>query len=178
MRNGIPLNDQVHDNIIPTVMFWNQFLFKIQDRYPWLKSLSQLLQEWEERREPELQDREESDRDKSGRRSSHEGVVRGVLACSALKRSYREILSDRVKCVFVVLNGEEEVIRKRMESRYEEHFMPPGLLQSQFEALELPTGSEGIGVIYITDISSPVREIVTDVLHNLNDTTKPDTVRT
>ena len=92
--------------------------------------------------------------------------MKGTLACSALKRNYRTILSSgagqssKVDCVFVVLNGSEALIRERMSGR--EHFMPPGLLQSQFQALELPSGEEegGNPVIIVNDISLPVPRIV------------------
>lgn len=61
-----------------------------------------------------------------------------VLACSALKRSYRRTLtegSDRVE--FVYLRGSRELIWRRMQER-SGHYMKPELLASQFEALEEP----------------------------------------
>ena len=101
--------------------------------------------------------------------------VRGTLACSALKRNYRTVLcsgadqSSKVNCVFVVLNGSEALIRERMSVR--EHFMPPGLLQSQFQALELPSGKEegGNPIIFVNDISLPVSSIVEFVLLKLKE---------
>ena len=62
-----------------------------------------------------------------------------VLACSALKQSYRDRLRgddshDRLN--FVYLKGTKERIRHRMEQR--NHFMPPALLDSQFDTLEEP----------------------------------------
>jgi len=68
-----------------------------------------------------------------------------VLACSALKRSYRAILrraGERV--VFVHLRVGAPQLRSRLERRAEggSHFMPPGLLESQLEALEPPGADE------------------------------------
>ena len=61
-----------------------------------------------------------------------------VVACSALKQSYRKILDkglDRV--IWVYLEGSYEEILERLKQR-EGHYMPPSLLRSQFEALEPP----------------------------------------
>jgi gluconokinase len=62
--------------------------------------------------------------------------ARGVIACSALKRRYRNILiGDRADVRLVYLKGDEELIARRIATRHE-HFMPESLLHSQFEALE------------------------------------------
>ena len=69
-----------------------------------------------------------------------------VLACSALKQAYRQNLSagdERVK--FVHLKGDYDLIRGRLEARHD-HFMPPGLLGSQFETLEEPISAVVIDV--------------------------------
>jgi gluconokinase len=70
-----------------------------------------------------------------------------VLACSALKHSYRDYLrADVPACVrYVYLEGSEELIRQRLAGR-KGHFMPPGLLHSQFEALEPPQDAVRIDV--------------------------------
>lgn len=61
-----------------------------------------------------------------------------VLACSALKQSYRERLAaGRSGVHFVYLKGDEELIRARLELR-KDHYMPASLLGSQFAALEEP----------------------------------------
>jgi 6-phosphogluconate dehydrogenase len=64
---------------------------------------------------------------------------KGVFACSALKEPYRQILFDGLPADahLVYLNGSYELIDKRMKARAN-HFMPPDLLDSQFEALEIP----------------------------------------
>lgn len=62
----------------------------------------------------------------------------GVIACSALKHSYREVLRAGVpRMRFVYLQGDEALIRERLENR-EGHYAKPELLPSQFEALEPP----------------------------------------
>ena len=66
----------------------------------------------------------------------------GVIACSALKRRYRNILiGDRADVRLVYLKGDEELIARRFATRHE-HFMPRSLLHSQFEALEEPAPDE------------------------------------
>lgn len=62
-----------------------------------------------------------------------------VLACSALKHRYRQLLRERCPTLRVVcLHGPASVIAARLEAR-PGHFMPPSLLQSQLGALELPS---------------------------------------
>ena len=60
-----------------------------------------------------------------------------VLACSALKASYRAILEENNPISWVFLNGSFDKIRERLESR-SGHYMPPSLLSSQFNDLEPP----------------------------------------
>jgi len=61
-----------------------------------------------------------------------------IIACSALKEKYRQLLSANVhKPVWVFLTGSFELIEQRLKNRAG-HFMPPALLQSQFDALEIP----------------------------------------
>lgn len=60
----------------------------------------------------------------------------GVVSCSALKRRYRDRLRvDAPGLFFLHLDGSPELIAARLAARME-HFMPPGLLRSQFDALE------------------------------------------
>ncbi|HEX9184547.1 MAG TPA: gluconokinase [Burkholderiales bacterium] len=63
-----------------------------------------------------------------------------VLACSALKGSYRRALAQSVECRFVHLRGPIELIRSRMETR-RHRYMPASLLESQFATLESPSGA-------------------------------------
>ena len=87
-----------------------------------------------------------------------------VVACSALKRAYRDILSHGRKDVrFVFLNGSYELIASRLAAR-KGHFMPPGLLASQFKTLEPPDTSEHPVTV---SIDAPVETIVDDIIHQL-----------
>lgn len=82
------------------------------DRWPWLAALREQIQDL-------LKGREQA-----------------VLACSALKRAYRDLL--RLECVqFVYLKGDYELIRQRLEGR-KGHFFDARLLMSQFDTLEEP----------------------------------------
>jgi gluconokinase len=88
-----------------------------------------------------------------------------VLACSALKRAYRDVLrgdDTTEKLQFVYLRGSKELIASRLNAR-KGHFMPPGLLDSQFTTLEEPGAEEAI----VTDISGTPEEIVQSVLATL-----------
>ena len=78
-----------------------------------------------------------------------------VIACSALKEKYRAILSSgiTIPLYWVLLQGSFELIKKRMEER-KDHFMPAGLLSSQFDALQIPANCITI------DISNSPDEIV------------------
>ena len=84
-----------------------------EDRYGWLSALNQLSIEHQE-----------------------QGAV---IACSALKSSYREILNQNMDNAlqFIYLEGSFELVKSRMEKR-KSHFMPVELLKSQFETLEPP----------------------------------------
>lgn len=66
----------------------------------------------------------------------------GVIVCSALKRRYREVIrSQNPDILFLHLHGDFELIAQRIAQR-QQHFMPKNLLQSQFDALEMPTIDE------------------------------------
>jgi gluconokinase len=66
----------------------------------------------------------------------------GVVSCSALKRSYRELLMpDPVRVRLVYLNGSQDLIAGRMRAR-KGHFFKPEMLASQFTALEPPEPDE------------------------------------
>jgi carbohydrate kinase (thermoresistant glucokinase family) len=69
-----------------------------------------------------------------------------VLACSALKQSYRDVLAkDRPELRFVFLKGDEQLIRARLDRR-QGHYMPPSLLASQIATLEEPTDAITVDV--------------------------------
>jgi carbohydrate kinase (thermoresistant glucokinase family) len=111
------------------------------DRRPWLDAIAAWI-------------------DKTRRSGGH-----SVLACSALKRRYRDVLiGDRPDVRLVFLKGDEALIARRIATRHE-HFMPPGLLHSQFEALEEPAPDENPVIVSIEP--SP-REIVAQIVSALN----------
>jgi len=81
----------------------------------------------------------------------------GIVACSALKDSYRRtVLADDRETVLVYLQGSHELIARRIKGRGE-HFMPPSLLSSQFSDLEAP--SEAI----LIDVDQTVAAIVKEI---------------
>ncbi len=89
---------------------------------------------------------------------------RVVMACSALRRAYRDILvHGRNEIRMVYLDGTEPLIASRL-SRRKGHFMPPGLLASQFATLEPPGADERPVTV---SIDAPVEKIVDDVLDQL-----------
>jgi gluconokinase len=87
-----------------------------------------------------------------------------VIACSALKRTYRDVLlrgRNDVRIVF--LNGTQQLIAHRLSSR-KDHFMPPGLLDSQFRTLEPPGFDENAIDV---SIDATVDAIVNDIVSKL-----------
>jgi gluconokinase len=111
-----------------------------EDRWPWLKAIAAEIE----------------------RVCGTRGHV--VIACSALKRAYREVLvhgRNDVRIVF--LDGSKSLIAERM-ARRKGHFMPPGLLDSQFSALEPPQADEHPITV---SIDAPVESIVDQVVHQL-----------
>lgn len=88
------------------------------DRWPWLKAVAAAIDRW--------------------RATGKSGVV----TCSALRRSYRAMLTDgRPDVRLVFLHGDKALIAERMVAR-KQHFMPPALLESQFATLEPPAVEE------------------------------------
>lgn len=65
-----------------------------------------------------------------------------VISCSALKRSYRDLLRAAAPDVrFVHLHGDADLLAQRLQER-QGHYMPASLLQSQLQTLEMPTDDE------------------------------------
>lgn len=115
--------------------------------------------------------------------------VGGILACSALKKSYRDVLNghkiefkrqhlieDKVqslidvktKVLFVHLDGPPQLIKERMESR-RGHYMPPSLLDTQLGTLEPPTHPDEFCIR--CDIQENVTVIVDLVINKIQETT-------
>ena len=87
-----------------------------------------------------------------------------VIGCSALRRVYRDVLvhgRDDVRIIY--LDGTQEVIANRLGKR-RGHFMPPGLLDSQFRTLEPPQADERPLTV---SIDASVDAIVDDIVRQL-----------
>lgn len=112
-----------------------------EDRWPWLRSLA----DWT-----------------AQRAARGEGTG---LACSALRRAYRDVLREGAPdTVFVHLKGSRETLVQRMGSR--DHFMPTSLLESQFATLEELQPDE-LGVV--VDITKPLDAIVADLVERFRE---------
>jgi carbohydrate kinase (thermoresistant glucokinase family) len=75
----------------------------------------------------------------------------GIITCSLLKRAYRQIvIGSRPDVRLLYLRGTQALIADHMGHRHG-HFMPPGLLDSQFQTLEEPYAEEHAIVVDITD---------------------------
>ena len=110
------------------------------DRLPWLRKIAEEIDGWRARGES------------------------GVLTCSALKRSYRDIIiGGRSNVTLVFLKGSRDLIQKRMAARHE-HFMPVGLLDSQFATLQEPTADEHPITV---DVGGRPTEIVGEIVCQL-----------
>jgi len=104
-----------------------------EDRMPWLETLAEKVHDWEN----------------------------AVLACSALKESYRKMLKSKTENIqWVYLQGSKELILERMKDRTG-HYMKASMLDSQFEALEVPNYGNHISVI-----STP-EKIVSQIINGL-----------
>jgi gluconokinase len=111
-----------------------------EDRWPWLRAIA----------------------DEIDRVCGAGGHV--VIACSALKRAYRDILvHGRSDVRIVFLQGTQPLIASRLAER-KGHFMPPGLLESQFKTLEPPGADENPVTV---SIGAPVEKIVDDIVRRL-----------
>jgi gluconokinase len=101
-----------------------------EDRWPWLHALRAHIETWVQQ------------------------GTSAVLACSALKQTYREhLVIEEAEVKLVYLRGDYDLIHERLAQR-RGHFMPPGLLASQFAALEEP--EQGV----VVDIVHPPETIV------------------
>lgn len=84
-----------------------------------------------------------------------------VLACSALKQSYRDVLAQgRPEVRFVHLEGDKALIRRRLDAR-RGHYMPAILLDSQFAALERPADAVTV------DVAGTPEAIVAELVQRL-----------
>jgi len=107
-----------------------------EDRIPWLNSIREAMLQWE---------------------AQHKNAV---LACSALKRSYRELLQISPNVKLVYLKGNLELLRERLRAR-KDHYAGEQLLASQFADLEEPADA------LTMDTSRSPQEIVTEIRKHL-----------
>ncbi|MGN7705077.1 gluconokinase [Cellulosimicrobium sp. 22601] len=118
-----------------------------EDRWPWLEAIRDWLSA-------------EADAGRSG-----------VVTCSALKRSYRDLLrTARGRVCFVHLDGSPELLAERMEHR-SGHFMPTSLLPSQLATLE-PLGDDEPG--FTVDVTRTPEQIADFVLDRRADCGRTD----
>lgn len=111
-----------------------------EDRFPWLETLSKLIYEKNE---------------------SGENII---LACSALKRAYRQHLRlGNENLIFIHLDGDYDLVWSRMQTRGS-HYMKPAMLQSQFDTLEVPQHAVRI------KIDQPVEAIIESIINALEAT--------
>ena len=100
------------------------------DRRPWLNRVAQVIRE-------------------------HDGARPLIVACSALKRSYRRRLGNDYYLIY--LKGTSSEIARRLQDR-DNHFLPISLLESQFEALEEPYNA------LVLDLDQPPHEIAEKII--------------
>lgn len=108
------------------------------ERVPWLEALRALIAGW------------------------ISAQSNAVLACSALKRTYRERLRLAPEVQIVYLNGTPQLLQQRLHARVG-HFMTERMLQSQLATLEEPEDEDAI----IVDIAQSPAEIVAEIRASL-----------
>jgi len=107
-----------------------------EDRWPWLDEVAAWIE------------------------GQHAAGEDGIITCSALKRSYRDVLNRGGEgVVFVYLAGKRRTLEERMQARVG-HFMPPGMLDSQLETLEEPRPDEPSIRVPIEQSSAEIAEQV------------------
>lgn len=112
-----------------------------EDRWPWLKQVAAEL-------------------------AAIDGV--GLIGCSALKKSYRDLISNSIDetVTYIFLAGSRKLIASRMSKR-EGHFMPTSLLDSQFAALEVPTDDENTFSVDIDATPEKIAETMSAQIRQL-----------
>jgi len=107
-----------------------------EDRVPWLSCLHDVLLRW------------------------HQDQLSGVLTCSALRQSYRDLLSAGLPAGsyrFVLLEVPVATLETRMHQR-PDHYMNPNLLQSQLDTLEMPADAIRVDAAHASE--TVAREIL------------------
>ncbi|XHX76044.1 MAG: gluconokinase [Stenomitos frigidus ULC029] len=107
------------------------------DRLPWLLAMQQAIADWQK------------------------ASIHTVLACSALKAEYRQLLSQSSQVKQVYLKGSFALVQQRLQQR-QGHYMKADLLQSQLDTLEEPDNA------LVIDINQPPDAIVAEIRKALN----------
>jgi carbohydrate kinase (thermoresistant glucokinase family) len=109
------------------------------DRWPWLDRIANYL---------------------ANSKQNPQGNAGGIVACSALKRIYRDRIRQQAgPVVFLFLDGKPGLIKQRMQDR-KGHYMQAGLLDSQLQTLEKPSADEN------DVIALSINQAVSDLLEN------------
>jgi carbohydrate kinase (thermoresistant glucokinase family) len=109
------------------------------DRWPWLDRIANYL---------------------ANSKQNSQGNAGGIVACSALKRIYRDRIRQQAgPVVFLFLDGKPGLIKQRMQDR-KGHYMQAGLLDSQLQTLEKPSADEN------DVIALSINQAVSDLLEN------------
>lgn len=112
-----------------------------EDRKPWLERVAAWIDGQRRNRQP------------------------GIITCSALKRSYRQlVIGDRPEVRLVYLRGGRDVLAQHLAGRHG-HFMPASLLQSQIDTLEEPSADEEPLTV---DVGREPVEIAEEIIHLLS----------
>jgi len=110
------------------------------DRQPWLEAVAAWIDGQRRKKQP------------------------GIITCSALKRSYRQIIiGGRPEVRLVYLRGGRDLIAEHLAGRHG-HFMPAGLLQSQIDTLEEPTPDEDALTV---DVGPPAQQVADKIIRLL-----------
>jgi ribose 5-phosphate isomerase A len=113
------------------------------DRLPWLERVAAWIDEQRSKKQP------------------------GIITCSALKRTYRQmIIGDRAEVRLVYLRGGRDSIAEHLAGRHA-HFMPPALLRSQIDTLEEPEPSEDPLIVDASASSAQVADEIIRLLGNV-----------
>lgn len=125
------------------------------DRKPWLDELIRVIQQ----------------RAVDSQREARQGYCI-FCACSVLKLAYRQYLRNALrhsvtKCIFILLTGSTQVLLHRLNSR-QGHFMPPNLLSSQLEALELLSEEEkALGDEQLDTSDQTISQLVSSIIQKI-----------
>ncbi|MCL4156050.1 UNVERIFIED_CONTAM: hypothetical protein GTU68_041818 [Idotea baltica] len=111
-----------------------------EDRTPWLLTLNKML---------------------IGESNQSRDIV---LACSALKKTYRDMLSENIDDIkFIFLQGDFDLISQRLSQR-SGHYMNPDLLQSQYDTLEEPDIKEKVIAINIGESPQAIIDKIVSII--------------